>query len=83
VERNGGGGGTIAATGATFRQIIDFADLDNSRVTSTPGQSMQPGSRFYGNLLPLWGSETFFPLLYSREAVEAHVSAYQVLNPPR
>ncbi len=81
VERNGGGGGTIAATGATFRQIIDFADLDRSRVTHTPGQSMQPGSPFYGNLLPLWGAETFFPLLYSKEAVEAREAARLVLNP--
>ena len=81
VERNGGGGGTIAATGATFRQIIDFADLDNSRVTSTPGQSMQPGSPFYGNLLQLWGEERFFPLLFSREAVDRHVAANLVLNP--
>src|SRR5690606_29334764 len=30
VERNGGGN-TVAATGATYREIIDFADLDNSR----------------------------------------------------
>jgi penicillin amidase len=73
VERNGGGG-TIAATGATFREIIDFANLDNSRVTSAPGQSAQPGSPFYGNLLQLWGNGQFFPLLYSREAVEARTT---------
>jgi penicillin amidase len=73
VERNGGGG-TIAATGATFREIIDFADLDNSRVTSAPGQSAQPGSPFYGNLLPLWGNGHFFPLLYSRPAVEGRTT---------
>jgi penicillin G amidase len=77
VERSGGGG-TIAATGATFRQIIDFSDLDRSRATSTPGQSMQPGSPFYGNLLPLWAEGEFFPLLYSREAVDA--GARHVLN---
>lgn len=81
VERNGGGGGTLAATGATFRQIIDFADLDNSRVTSSPGQSMQPGSPFYGNLLPLWGDERFFPLLFSADAVDRHVVARLVLSP--
>jgi penicillin amidase len=52
VERSGGGE-TVAATGATFREIIDFSDLDNSRVTSTPGQSGQPGSPFYGNLRDL------------------------------
>jgi penicillin G amidase len=82
VERSGGGG-TIAATGATFREIIDFADFDNSRVTSTPGQSMQPGSPFYGNLLPLWGEETFFPLLYTRPAVEARSAHRLTLTPSR
>ncbi|HUH14050.1 MAG TPA: penicillin acylase family protein, partial [Longimicrobiales bacterium] len=45
VERNAGAG-LIHATGATFREIIDFADFDHSRATSTPGQSMQPGSPF-------------------------------------
>jgi penicillin amidase len=73
IERNGGGG-TIAATGATFREIIDFSNLDNSRVTSAPGQSGQPGSPFYGSLLPLWGNGQFFPLVYSREAVEARTA---------
>jgi len=80
VERNGGGG-TIAATGATFREIIDFSELDNSRVTSTPGQSMQPGSPFYGNLLPLWGNEEYFPLLYTRPRVEAETTHRLTLQP--
>jgi len=80
VERSGGGG-TIAATGATFREVIDFADLDNSRVTNTPGQSMQPGSPFYGNLLPLWGAEEYFPLLYTRSRVEERTSHRLVLRP--
>ena len=80
VERSGGGG-TIAATGATFREIIDFADLDNSRATSTPGQSMQPGSPFYDNLLPLWGNGEFFPLLYSRVAVEGDTQYRLTLTP--
>lgn len=80
VERNGGGG-TIAATGATFREIIDFADLDNSRVTSAPGQSAQPGSPFYGNLLPLWANGQFLPLLHSRPAVESCISYRLSLTP--
>jgi penicillin amidase len=80
VERNGGGG-TIAATGATFREIIDFADLDNSRVTNTPGQSAQPGSPYYGNLLPLWGNEQYFPLLYTPAAVEARAAHTLTLRP--
>jgi penicillin G amidase len=80
VERSGGGG-TLAATGATFRQIVDFSELDRSRATSTPGQSMQPGSPFYGNLLPLWAEGTFFPLLYTRDAVEAGARHELILRP--
>ena len=49
---------------------MDFGDFDNSTATSVPGQSGQPGSEFYGNLLPLWGEGKYFPLLYSRAAVE-------------
>jgi penicillin G amidase len=80
VERSGGGG-TIAATGATFREIIDFSDLDRSRATSTPGQSMQPGSPYYGNLLPLWAEGEFFPLLFTPEAVEAAAERELTLAP--
>ncbi len=72
----------MAATGATFREIIDFADLDNSRATSTPGQSGQPGSPFYDNLRELWGNQEFFPLRYSREAVEKD-AAYRLIRRPR
>ncbi|MEX2528582.1 MAG: penicillin acylase family protein [Gemmatimonadota bacterium] len=80
VERHGGGG-TTAATGATFRQIIDFSDLDGSLATSTPGQSMQPGSRFYGNLLPMWGEGEFFPLLFSQSAVKEEAEVLLRLSP--
>jgi penicillin G amidase len=80
VERSGGGG-TIAATGATFREIIDFSNLDGSRATSAPGQSMQPGSPFYGNLLPLWAEGEFFPLLFTPEAVEGAATHELILRP--
>jgi penicillin amidase len=81
VERSGGGG-TMAATGATFREIIDLSDLDNSRATSTPGQSGQPGSPFYDNLRELWGSQRYFPLRYSRKEVNA-AAAYRLTLRPR
>ncbi|HEU5218808.1 MAG TPA: penicillin acylase family protein, partial [Gemmatimonadales bacterium] len=75
----GGDGNTVNATagpdykqtaGASYRIVVDFADFDNSTATSVPGQSGQPGSEYYGNLLPLWGEGKYFPLLYSRAAVE-------------
>jgi penicillin G amidase len=80
VERNGGGG-TVAATGATFREIVDFSDLDNSRVSSAPGQSGQPGSPFYDNLREAWADQEFFPLLYTRPAVESAAAFRLTLRP--
>lgn len=80
AERSGDAG-TVFDVGATFREIIDFSDFDNSRATSTPGQSMQPGSPFYANLLPLWVDEEYFPLLYTRPAVEAEAEYRLELRP--
>jgi penicillin amidase len=69
VERDGGAD-TLNATGAVYRLITDFSDPDKSLVTIGPGMSGQPGSPFYGNLLDDWVEGTFFPLAYTRSAVE-------------
>ena len=80
VER-GGGGTTVAANGATYREIMDVGDWDKSIATSTPGQSGQPGSPFYGNLLPLWAKNEYFPLLFSPSAVSNDNTHRLVLRP--
>ena len=80
AERSGGAG-TVAATGATFREIIDFADLDSSLATNAPGQSARPGSPYYGNLTELWAAQEYFPMLFSRAAVEARAEHRLVLRP--
>ena len=79
VERPGGAG-TVAADGASYREILDVADWDRSIVTNTPGQSGQPGSRFYGNLLPLWADDQYFPLAFSKQAVEKHAATRLTLR---
>jgi len=43
IERPGGFN-NVNATGANFRRIIDFSDLDKTMATNAPGQSAQPGS---------------------------------------
>jgi penicillin amidase len=58
------------------------SDWDRSLVTNTPGQSGQPGSPFYGNLLPLWASDSYFPLVFSRARVEKE-SAHRLTLQPR
>ena len=82
VERNGGGE-TVAAIGATYRHVLDFADLDNSRATNTPGQSGQPGSPFYGNLLESWAKGQYFPLRYRRASVEEAAAHRLTLVPAK
>jgi penicillin amidase len=56
--------------GATYRQLFDLADWDRGLATSAPGQSGQPGSPHYDDLLPLWGRAEYFPLAFSRARVE-------------
>jgi penicillin amidase len=70
---NAAGGANFRHTsGASFRQVIDLADWDRSSATNVPGQSGDPRSPFYDNLLELWAREEHFPLLYSRAAIELH-----------
>ena len=80
VERPGGFG-ALNATGANFRRIIDLADPDRSVASNAPGQSAQPGSPFYGNLADNLGNGEYFPLLYTREAVEEHAAHRLTLRP--
>ncbi len=60
VERRGGNG-TVGADGASYRQIVDVSNWDNSVVVNVPGQSGQPESPFYGNLLPVLVQRRLLP----------------------
>ncbi|HEY8175931.1 MAG TPA: penicillin acylase family protein [Gemmatimonadaceae bacterium] len=86
----GGDGSTVNSTsgpdyrqssGASYREILDVANWDRSVATSVPGQSGQPESDFYGNLLPLWARGEYFPLLFSRAAVERETKHVLWLKP--
>jgi penicillin G amidase len=76
VER-AGGFGTVNATGANFRRILDLSNWDRSVGTSSPGQSAQPESPFYRNLVPYWAEGVYFPLVFSDAAVQAN-AAYRL-----
>ncbi|MBL8827346.1 MAG: penicillin acylase family protein [Planctomycetaceae bacterium] len=67
--------------GASFRIIMDMADVDSCRATSTPGQSGQLGSPHYADLVPLWAEGKYFPLNYTRAKIEAASSNRLVLKP--
>jgi penicillin G amidase len=89
VER-GGDGNTVNSTsgnnfrqtnGASFREILDVSDWDRSVATSVPGQSGQPLSKHYADLLPMWAEGRYFPLLFNKQKVEAMAKERLTLEP--
>jgi penicillin amidase len=69
--------------GPTWRQILDVGAWDNSVMVNSPGESGVPGSAHYADLMPLWDQGKYIPMLYSRAAVEQHVSQRLVLEPAK
>jgi penicillin amidase len=68
-------------SGASYREILDLSDWDHSVAVNTPGQSGQPGSPHYSDLLPLWSEGKYFPLAYTRDAVEKETTDKLTLTP--
>jgi penicillin amidase len=69
------------SSGATFRLIADLADWDRSLGSNFPGQSGDPRSQHYRDLVSVWKDGKHFPLPYSRSAVESAVSRRILLQP--
>ncbi|MEP6991849.1 MAG: penicillin acylase family protein, partial [bacterium] len=85
----GGDGNTVGATGAgpnqvsgaSFRYIVEATDWDASVGANTPGQSGDVNSPHYRDLFELWKNDRFFPVKYSRPAVEGVTEARLILTP--
>jgi penicillin amidase len=56
--------------GASVRLVMDVGAWDNSMAVNMPGQSGDPDSPHYRDLLEPWSRGQYFPLVYSRKAVE-------------
>jgi penicillin amidase len=67
--------GRVVPDGARRRQ------WDASRVVNTPGESGNPDSPHYRDLAPLWADGKYFPLLYTRAAIEKATESRVVLQP--
>ena len=81
VERPGGFN-SVNATGANFRRIIDLSNLDGTMATNAPGQSAQPGSPYYGNLREHLADGVYFPLAFTRAAVDK-LAAHKLTIAPK
>jgi penicillin amidase len=68
-------------SGPSYREILDVGNWDESVVANAPGQSGQPGSPHYSDLVPLWEETRYFPMLYSQAAVEKQAKDRLLLEP--
>jgi penicillin amidase len=85
-----GDGNTVNATsgtnfrqtnGASWRQIIDVGNWDRSVMTNVPGESGDPSSKHYSDLLQDWAAGKYHPMPFSRKVVEAAMVERIVLLP--
>ena len=81
VNATGGGPNYTEGYGATYRQIIDVQNWDRSEMTNAPGESGNPGSRHYDDLVEPWAKGEYHALPFSRKAVEAVTEERIVLHP--
>ena len=70
-------------SGASFRMVLDVGNWDKAYMTNAPGQSGDPRSPFYSNLLDGWAKDKKFPLLYSRFQIERDAVARYKLRAVR
>ena len=78
---NATGNGPRQTSGASYREVIDIADWDRSMTINVPGLSGQPESAHYGDLLPLWAAGQYYPMAFSRAAVEQYAASKMTLVP--
>jgi penicillin amidase len=89
VTVNAAGGGGFSADPANYsqqtvpsmRQIIDLSDFDNSLWVTTTGESGQPGSAHYSDLVPLWDQNKYQPMYYSPRKQAPNATGILTLKP--
>ena len=77
------GSGEYQHTGASFRMIVEAGDWDGALGTNAPGQSGNVSSPHYRDLFELWKDDRYFPVKFSRTAVERVSESRTVLAPGR
>ncbi len=75
------GEGYGAGVVPSWRQIVDLADVDASVGVHTTGQSGNPASPHWNDLVHLWSAGRYHPLPFTRAAVEAAAAGTLTLSP--
>lgn len=90
---SGGGGSIINATSwnatqgyetttlPSMRAIYDFSNLNNSITVHTTGQSGHAYSRHYDDMIPMWATIQYYPMLWDESSVTQNAEGHLVLQP--
>lgn len=71
-------------SGPSFRMVLDIGNWDNSKAVNYPGQSGDPYSSHYRDMVEMWSKGDYVPLLYSRAEIEkATESRIRLMPKPR
>jgi penicillin amidase len=63
--------------------IVDLSDFSNSVAIHTTGQSGHPYSKHYDDMIELWRNIKYYPMLWTREEVEAAAVDKLILEPSK
>jgi penicillin amidase len=66
---------------ASWRQVIDLSDFNNSAGTLPAGESGHVGSRHYGDRIGPWSRGEYHPMPWDRSEVERHAAGRLTLSP--
>lgn len=88
---NVGGSGDFTADPASYaqrtvpsmRQIIDLSNFNNSVWVTTTGESGQPFSAHYSDLVPLWDQNRYQAMLFTAAAVAKDNQALLLMQPAK
>jgi penicillin amidase len=75
------GAGFRQTNGASWREILDVGNWDRSVMTNVPGESGDPSSKHYSDLLEDWAAGRYHAMPFSRKAVEETMEEKIVLRP--
>jgi penicillin amidase len=89
VTVNAAGGGDFSADPANYsqqtvpsmRQIIDLSNFDKSLWVTTTGESGEPGSAHYSDLVPLWDQNKYQPMYFSPAEQASGATGILTLKP--
>ncbi|MGA9349113.1 MAG: penicillin acylase family protein [Anaerolineae bacterium] len=65
----------------TYRQIIDLGNWERSVAVNSTGQSGQLGSKHYADMIELWRTGSYHPMLWERASIEREAEGALMLVP--